>query len=82
MQELMNMVAELTEYLNARERELSNNTNFNTHVQGELNNRRQEIENFKVASMSQIHPTLINETIKNFRIEKEKIKLKINKIQC
>jgi len=80
---LMTMLSELKECLEAKELELKNKPNFNSHTQGEINNRKVSIENFEY-SIQQVtnNPTMQYTILNNFKNNAEKIKMDIDKINC
>ena len=80
-------LAKLVEYLensySEKEQELRENPNFNSHVDGALQNRKHEIESFKIASTNpELNPFYKDEIIKNFAADAKRIKSELDKITC
>ena len=79
---LFKMLAELEAHFEKKELEVSNNPNFNSHTQSELNNRKNEILNFEFFIKKADISSLQNEIIQDFRKNADRIKLDIDKIKC
>lgn len=80
-------LAKLVEYLedsySEKEQELRVNPNFDSHVDGALQNRRQEIRSFKIATNNpELNPIYKDEIIKNFTADAKRIKSELDKIAC
>jgi len=79
---LFKMLAELEAHFETKELEVSNNPNFNSYTQSELNNRKNEILNFEFFIKKADISSLQNEIIQDFRKNADRIILDIDKIKC
>lgn len=84
MNDLLNKIAdELETHFEAKEQELTNNSNFNSHIQGRLNISKQQVQRFK-ERIKEIENDYSQQKriVNDFRVTAEEIKLEIDKITC